>query len=229
LGGTLMEYTGMPHSWVDFYQQGFEQIILDYRLHPSTEDIQKSIVILKSFNARLVYREIEYTPQYIFEKVLKYWNINVAVDTAISSFFKGLALVSNVYGDTIPALEKLKEQGYTIATLTDLPTAMPDTLFKRDIPELLSHIDFYVSSLSCGYRKPNKAGLQLIADKYGVNITELIFIGDEEKDRLTAKNANCKFLLIDRIMKSNDADIHCLDDICSFMEYGNEYIHGKIK
>lgn len=26
LGGTLMQYVGMPHSWVEFYQQGFEAI-----------------------------------------------------------------------------------------------------------------------------------------------------------------------------------------------------------
>lgn len=27
LGGTLTQYAGMPHSWVDFYNQGFEAII----------------------------------------------------------------------------------------------------------------------------------------------------------------------------------------------------------
>lgn len=26
LGGTLMQYAGMPHSWVDFYRQGFESV-----------------------------------------------------------------------------------------------------------------------------------------------------------------------------------------------------------
>lgn len=27
LGGTLMQYVGMPYSWVDFYYKGFESII----------------------------------------------------------------------------------------------------------------------------------------------------------------------------------------------------------
>ena len=38
----------------------------------------------------------------------------------------------------------------------------------------------------------------MIAERYGVPIMELVFIGDEEKDRKTATNANCKFIQIDR-------------------------------
>lgn len=30
LGGTLMQYVGMPYSWVDFYYQGFDAIIQKY-------------------------------------------------------------------------------------------------------------------------------------------------------------------------------------------------------
>lgn len=26
LGGTLMQYVGMPYSWVEFYTKGFEMI-----------------------------------------------------------------------------------------------------------------------------------------------------------------------------------------------------------
>lgn len=81
----------------------------------------------------------------------------------------------------------MKEKGYRIATLTDLPNAMPNELFKRDISELLEYFDLYVSSFSCGYRKPNSKGLQMISEKYGVPIAELIFVGDEEKDKETAK------------------------------------------
>ena len=56
----------------------------------------------------------------------------------------------------------------------------------------------YVSSASCGFRKPNCTGLRLIAEHFGVPITELVFAGDEEKDRKTAENAGCKFVCVDR-------------------------------
>ena len=43
----------------------------------------------------------------------------------------------------------------------------------------------------------------MISDKYGVPITELVFVGDEEKDRKTALNASCKFIQIQRTEKSS--------------------------
>ena len=42
-----------------------------------------------------------------------------------------------------------------MAALTDLPSAMPDEIFRRDISELLGYFDYYVSSTVAGYRKPN--------------------------------------------------------------------------
>ena len=42
----------------------------------------------------------------------------------------------------------------------------------------------------------------MISNKYGVPITEFVFVGDEEKDRKTARNANCKFVHIQRTTKS---------------------------
>ena len=63
--------------------------------------------------------------------------------------------------------------------------------------------DYYVSSAVAGYRKPHIQGLQMISDKFGVPVTELVFVGDEEKDRRTASNANCKFVHIQRNETSN--------------------------
>ena len=99
--------------------------------------------------------------------------------------------------------------GYAIAALTDLPSAMPDEFFRRDISELLGYFDYYVSSHVAGYRKPNCRGLQMISEKFATPITELCFIGDEEKDRKTAINANCKFIWIQRTEKNEE----CIDNL----------------
>ena len=82
---------------------------------------------------------------------------------------------------------------------------MPDEIFRRDISELLVYFDYYVSSSVAGYRKPNCKGLQMISEKFSTPITELIFIGDEEKDRRTAMNANCKFIWIQRTEKGDES------------------------
>lgn len=220
LGGTLMEYVGMPASWTDYYMQGFEAINQYYQCGVSASCINQSIEILKTFNARLFYREIEYTPEYIFGKALEHWPQKLPLRECSYRFFQGLELKAMIYPDTVPSLENLKKEGYKIATLTDLPTAMPDELFKNDIAPLLPHFDFYASSLSCGFRKPNSRGLELIAEHYGIPVNALIFIGDEEKDRQTADNAGCRFIRIDR-KQEGTGDIYDLSGLTGYIRNMN--------
>lgn len=89
--------------------------------------------------------------------------------------------------------------------MTDLPSAIPDEIFRRDISELLGCFDYYVSSTVAGYRKPNCKGLQMISERFSSPIAELTFIGDEEKDRRTAINAHCKFILLQRTEKTEES------------------------
>lgn len=188
----------MPGVWVDYYKQGFEFIKQKLNCNISEPEIQKSVEILKTYNPRVHYREEEYTPEFIFSKALAHWNEKLSMKECVRAFWEGLKLKAAVYPDTIPSLLQLKKKGYLIATLTDLPTAMPDELFRQDIQELLKYFDLYLSSLKCGFRKPNSRGLQMISEYYHVPIPELIFVGDEEKDRKTADNAGCDFILMNR-------------------------------
>lgn len=131
--------------------------------------------------------------------------MDIPIQSCIEIFWSGLQLKAEIYPETMHVLQKLKGKGYTIATLTDLPSAMPDEIFRRDISELLGYFDYYVSSFLAGYRKPNCKGLQMISEKFSVPITELIFVGDEEKDRRTAMNADCKFIWIQRAAKKEES------------------------
>lgn len=82
---------------------------------------------------------------------------------------------------------------------------MPDEFFRRDISELLPVFDYYVSSAIAGYRKPSCKGLEMIAEKYDVPISELIFVGDEDKDMSTAVNAGCRFVRVCRMETRGDS------------------------
>lgn len=198
LGGTLMQYAGMPHSWVEFYVQGFEKINEIYHCNVSKSAIEKSVQILKEMNPRVNFREEEYLPEEMFAKALAHWPTALPVSDCVEVFWSGLNLKAEIYPDTVPVLQKLKEDGYFIATLTDLPSGFPDSIFKRDIAALLEYFDDYVSSAITGYRKPNCRGLQMISEKYEVSMEELVLVGDEEKDRQTAERAGCRFVWIDR-------------------------------
>ena len=86
--------------------------------------------------------------------------------------------------------------GLKTACLTDLPNGMPDCIFKPAIEKILPYFDLYVSSQVCGVRKPNKGGICYIADIFDIREAEILFVGDEEKDFLTASNAGCDFTYI---------------------------------
>ena len=60
LGGTLMQYVGMPHSWVEFYNQGFEAIRQKFGCQVTVDEIERSIQCLTEMNPRVNYREEEY-------------------------------------------------------------------------------------------------------------------------------------------------------------------------
>lgn len=198
LGGTLMEYEGMPHSWISYYETCFNAVNNRYFLGLTQEDICRSVEILKEYNPRYKPREIEYSSEFLFQEATAHWNTPIALHDIIHEFFSGMKLTAKLYDDTLPVVTKLKKHGYKVAALTNLPSSMPDSLFQADIPEILEILDLYVSSELCGYRKPNKAGLAYISSYFGVSIRDLIFVGDEKLDIDTAKNADCTSVLICR-------------------------------
>lgn len=204
LGGTLMEYMGMPHSWISYYDACFHAVNNEYSLNLSQDDIRRSVEILKDYNPRYKPREIEFSPEFLFQEATAHWNTGLSTEDIIDAFFSGMKLTAKIYDDTIPAVLKLKEQGYKTAALTNLPSSMPDSLFRADIPQILKLLDLYVSSEICGYRKPNQAGLECIAAHFGTDIHNLIFVGDEKLDIDTARRAGCTSVLICRSGEYHD-------------------------
>ena len=70
--------------------------------------------------------------------------------------------------------------------------------------DVMPYFDEYVSSVNCGYRKPSPVGLERIAERFGADKSEMIFVGDEEKDIKTADRFGCKSVLIDRKHSGNN-------------------------
>ncbi|MCH5324269.1 MAG: HAD family hydrolase [Eubacterium sp.] len=219
IGGTLMEYRNMPHSWSEFYRPAFRYARKTLSLDITDDEIDKSVEALKSYNPRINYRENEIPPQVIFSDALKGWRCEYSLDEVIKEFFASMGLDAYNYPETIPVLDKLKADGYTIATLTDVASGMPDGLHKSYFPELLPYFDMYVSSHSCGYRKPNPKGLEDIAQHFGLDKDEIIFIGDEEKDIRVAERFGCRSVLIDRKHAStNHGQDYTIKDLTQIYE-----------
>lgn len=204
IGRTLMEYENMPLSWLEFYKDGFRYVRKELGLNITEEDIDKSFEVLKRYNPRINPREVDVTPEVIFGEATAHWQGEYTLSDIINKFYESMNLTAYIYPETIDFLDNLKAEGYKIAALTDVAIGMPDELHKSYFPELLPYFDMYVSSISCGYRKPNPKGLSDIAEKFGVVASEMIMIGDEEKDIKTAKRFGCKAVLIDRRNRNAD-------------------------
>lgn len=198
LGGTLLEFEGMPLSWIPWYSKGFAAVNDAFSLGLRQEDLERSVQVLKEYNPRIRPREEEIPPEKIFGDAVRHWENAPPVEQVIEQFFQGLELSPKVYGDTVPALSRLKKLGYRTACLTNLPSGMPDGLFQRQAQSLVNRLDYYLSSGLCGFRKPSRVGLDHIAAHFHVPVERLIFVGDEPLDGETARRAGCRFFLIRR-------------------------------
>lgn len=220
IGGTLMEYVNMPNVWMDYYDSAFRHVREKLSLPLTDEQLAKSIEVLREYNPRVKYREKDYPPEQIFGDAAKGWDFPYSQEDVISAFFEDMKLTPLIYPETIPTLEKLRSAGWKTATLTDVATGMPDSLHKSYFPELMPYFDLYVSSQSCGFRKPNPAGVHYIARHFGADEREFIFVGDEPKDIQTAKNVGCRSVLIDRknrgLNEGQDYTIKTLDELLIF-------------
>lgn len=199
LGGTLINYEGFPYYWGDHYRQAFESAAARLRLTVTGDQLEHAIDTLKSYNARLYPREIEYQPREIFGATYRTWAIpENLLDDAIDAFFAYFRRHVAVYPDTRDALAALRQRGYPIGVLTDVPTGMPTELARRDAGTILELIDCFLSSNECGFRKPHPRGLEILAAQFGVAVSETVFVGDEGKDVQTAKRAGARSVLIHR-------------------------------
>jgi putative hydrolase of the HAD superfamily len=128
---------------------------------------------------------------------------------AIKAFFEFFQRSVIIYPDTVEVLEYLKDNGYKIGILTDVPTGMPTEIIIEDIESFKDKIDYFLSSIDCGFRKPNKRGIEILSKNFRTDIKHIVFVGDEEKDVQAAKNAGVTSILINR----NEASKNYSEDI----------------
>ncbi len=223
LGCTLMEYKGMHLSWVSYYKDSFDYVNRKLSLGLSEEQIDASIEIYKSYNPRIKPREVEIAPEKIFADITSGWNTDVPLKTVIDTFFESLKLEPIIYEDSIPALKQLRKKGLKIAALTDVATGMPDELHKNYVAPLLPYFDLYVSSLSCGFKKPNPKGLEDIARHFNAKPEEILMVGDDRRDVEVARRFGCKSVLIRREGSASILAEDGTNKDAAFPEYGQNY------
>ena len=133
------------------------------------------------------------------------------------SFFTYFRQDCSLFPDVEQTLKELSAEGIKIGILSDVAYGMDNKYALEDIAPIIKYIDYPFTSNDVGYRKPCTKGLVILSEKMQTDISDIVFVGDEEKDMVCAKNAGAYAVLINRdgVIKDygQDKEIHNLTEL----------------
>lgn len=203
--GQTLTYYPIPLNWSKLYRPAFESVAEKLALEFTEEEYVHFGEVLTKYNTRINPREKEYSSDTIFSEMLEGTSVDPSLMSDIKrEFYSFFRVDTKVYTEAEETLKKIKDMGIRTATLSDVPYGMDNEYALGDIGPLIRYIDLPFTSNDTGYRKPCREGLIMIADKLGIDPSEMIFVGDEIKDMICAHNAGTKAVLINRTDEAKD-------------------------
>ena len=204
IGQTLVFYP-VPLNWSKLYRPAFENAARKLGIKITEDGYARICEVLAKYNTRTVPREKECSSDTIFTEILSGTGIPLSLMRDIEKeFYSFFRTDTEIYPEAEETLIRLKEKGIPTATLSDVAYGMDNEYALEDIGPLIRYIDLPYTSNDIGYRKPRKDGLVRIAKEFGIDPSELAFVGDEEKDIECARNAGSVAVLINRTEEEKD-------------------------
>ncbi len=198
IGRTLVDYK-KPMNWSEHYRPAFEQIAEKYHYHFSEAHYQNARDVLIKYNTRINPRDHEVSSAQIFTEILRGMDIDLKdMERVKESFYTYFRQDCSLFPDVELTLKMLSEKGIKLATLSDVAYGMDNTYALADIASVIRYIDYPFTSNDTGYRKSCTEGLKILCRKMDMNISDIVFAGDEEKDMVCAQNAGAYGVLINR-------------------------------
>lgn len=200
LGETLICYEDVPLSWHTLYRPALQQManacgcLVDDRL------LQVGGEILARYNTRLVPRLKEITGEQVIGEILAAWGCPGPLAAAEETFFAYFQRHASPYPETLETLISLKESGFRIGVLTDVPYGMSKAFVQQDLQSTGIHryIDVLVTSVDVGWRKPSTEGFLCLAERLNAPPASMVYVGNECKDVTGANAAGILSVLVDR-------------------------------
>ena len=204
IGQTLVYYP-IPLNWSALYRPAFESIAEELGLDLTGEDYSHIANTLAKYNTRITPRETEVSSDVIFTEILTGTGIPMTcLDDVRRGFYSFFRSDVKVYEEVPETLEILKAKGIMTGTLSDVPYGMDNEYAFADIADVIGYIDIPFTSNDAGFRKPHPRGLEMLAARMNILPSEMIFVGDEQKDIECARNAGAAAVLINRDEEEKD-------------------------
>ena len=222
IGQTLVNYN-KPLNWSELYRPAFESISEKCGYTFSDSHYQHAGQVLTKYNTRINPRDYEVTSDQIFNEILNGMDIPTKdIEQVKFHFYSYFRQDAFVFPEVEETLKRLSDRGILLGTLSDVAYAMDNVYALEDICAVIKYIDYPITSNDVGYRKPRAEGLTFLAEKMQIDISEMAFVGDEEKDILCAVNAGAFSILINRSSRiknfGQNKEIHSLDELLIMFE-----------
>ena len=222
IGRTLVRYNN-PLNWKSLYEPALKNVFEKCSIDLSDEGIKKAANILSKYNTRENPREIEVTSETIFNEILcALGQPRDRLDIARETFYSFFQAGAVCYDDAIPILRDLRLAGMKIGALTDVAYGMDNSFSLQDIATIHQYFDLVLTSVDVGYRKPNVTGFSMLIKAFNVLPSQMIYVGDEQKDIIGANSIGIISVLIDRNNSSANwgqkYTLHSLSDICDLVQ-----------
>lgn len=167
----------------------------------------------------------------VFNRILDYFNIKYSKDEIMKliNIYRNHKPNIRFYDDVIPSINKIKKYGIKIGIITD---GYKETQNKKiDVLNCKTLFDEIIITDELGkeYWKPHERSYKLMSKKLNVDLSEMVYIGDNEaKDFVTANLLGVKTIRIERIngiykenLLSNrykaKYKLDCLEDLLYFL------------
>jgi HAD superfamily hydrolase (TIGR01549 family) len=130
------------------------------------------------------------------------------------------------FPDVLPALHSLREQGKTLAVVSNWDPALPSLLAEVGLAKFFA---FILPSAEVGVEKPNERIFKLALQRLGLEPQEVVYIGDSyEADVVGARAVGITPILLDRTGKTRYQDVVCISSLVELV-VGGEGIRDKGK
>jgi putative hydrolase of the HAD superfamily len=137
-------------------------------------------------------------------------------DVLCSCFLEPIFAIGRVYEDTIPALQKLRLNGYRTAIVSNLPWGSPPEAWRHELQRLglASLVDSITLCGEVGWRKPAPQIFEAAARSLGVPCDQCTFVGDNiEWDIEGSSAVGMRPVLIDRENEHSDCGDERISDL----------------